>query len=278
MCLKEADAGAQAGHHLDPIIVLVEIVARCGPPGRARANQQFRVHGEIEIRRRGWVDSEEFRWGDANHGEWDVIDQNGLTHGSRCSAETFLAETDIEDSDRGRARTVVIGNDEAASGGTDAEPTKVISGYIFAAGNFSLTVDHQIQALGRVVGEDTGENCTGILLEELKCREREDSGDGSGCGIVLGTAADGTHDRNPRHLGVPFQHDQGIRIRYGKRAQQNGIHEAVNRGIGPNAKGEGESGKQGERRIAPHYPRGVAEVLDELLQKRPGPHGAGVLF
>src|SRR5690348_15502684 len=52
---------------------------------------------------------------------------------------------------------------------------------------------------------------------------------------------------------------------YGKRVQQNSVHNAENSGVGANAKGESENGDCRETRVAAKLPQSVAHILDNIF-------------
>ena len=79
-------------------------------------------------------------------------------------------------------------------------------------------------------------------------------------------------------FAVPIQDHQGLGIGNRKGAQQDRIHEAVDRTIGSDAQREREQSESAENSIAEHCPHTVAEILDELFQQNPAPDGTSVLL
>ena len=154
--LGEGDAGTQARHHLEPIVIpFEELPSRWGR--RIRFQQKARLHRNIQVRNVGGVDAEEFRRCDPGHRERDVVDPNGLSQGRFRTSEAPLTEGKTHHGDRGRSRPIVIGDHQASRGGCDAEPEKIVAGYILAANEVGVTFGCQVQAPGRAEREHARE-------------------------------------------------------------------------------------------------------------------------
>src|SRR3989442_15095563 len=96
-CLRlgHADTGTQAAHHFDPVEVSVAIhTSRSGA-----VYEHIRVQRKVEVRRRRWVDSKEFRWRNTDHRKGQIIDENRLSNRIRRSPKALLAcrKTDYGD-------------------------------------------------------------------------------------------------------------------------------------------------------------------------------------
>src|ERR1700756_20732 len=103
--LGHAYAGTQAAHHFDPVEVSVGIhTSRLGT-----VHEQIRVQRKIEVRRRRWIHSEEFRRRDTDYREGNVIDENRLSNSIRRSSKAILACSKTDYDDRRCARAVVFG-------------------------------------------------------------------------------------------------------------------------------------------------------------------------
>src|SRR5580658_3181866 len=106
-CLRlgNAYAGTQTAHHFDPVEVSVGIhTSRSGT-----LHEQIRVQRKVEVRRRGRVDSKEFRWRNTDHRKGHIMDQNRLSNRSRRSPKALLARRKTDYGDRRCAWTVVFG-------------------------------------------------------------------------------------------------------------------------------------------------------------------------
>ena len=72
------------------------------------------------------------------------------------------------------------------------------------------------------------------------------------------------------------QRDERRGIGDGKRAQQDRLHEAVDRSVGANPERQRQARQRGERTISDQAAEAIARVLRQLLDWRPGPQRAGV--
>ena len=84
--LRQAHARTQAGHHLDPIIVRIEILLGEVAGAALGSQQEIGVQRNIEIRRHRGIDAEESRRRDPGCGLWnsqEKITQWDLRKGSR---------------------------------------------------------------------------------------------------------------------------------------------------------------------------------------------------
>ena len=274
--LHYAHARTQARHDFDPIVVRIEISIGDVARSSFLLQQEVGVQRNIEIGRRRGIDAEKSRRRDSRYRERDVIDQDELPGRARCIAEAPLTEREAQDSDRRRSRPIVIRNNHPPGSRRHGEPTKIIPGDILAAGQLGLSLHHQVYLARRVVREHARKDRVG-LPQKLERRKREDSGRRSGLRIVINSAASAVHDRTPRIFVVPVQHHQRFGIRNRQRAQQNRVHEAVDRGVGPDAKRQRQRGQRGECAVVDHSAQSVAKILHKLFKECPGPHGASVL-
>ena len=173
-CLRlgHAYAGTQAAHHFDPVEVSVGIHTS----GSGAVYEQIRVQRKVEVRRCGWVDSEEFRWRHADHREGLVIDENWLSNRIRRSSKAILACSKTDYGDRRRAWTVVLGIDQTSRGRRHSQAAEILASDELGAGAHGLPADGQGTVLCVEVSEERGED--GILLaQRLERAVREDPRD-----------------------------------------------------------------------------------------------------
>ena len=95
--------------------------------------------------------------------------------------------------------------------------------------------------------------------------------------LVVVHAAGQAVDHARLILRSPMENHQLLRILYRQISQQNRIHEAEDGGVGADAERERNGRDRGEQRIRSHGPQAIAQVLQELLPKCPGPHGSAFL-
>src|SRR5579871_4224581 len=69
-----------------------------------------------------------------------------------------------------------------------------------------------------------------------------------------------------------FQHDQRFRILHRERPQQDGVHETVDGGVRADAECKRYDREQGKQPVGSHGPKGVAQVLSQLLEPGPDPN------
>src|SRR5204863_1630859 len=128
-----------------------------------------------------------------------------------------------------------------------------------------LPADGQVTGLSVKVSEERGKD--GILLaKRLERAVREDPGDQGAFVTRPEKALYPVHD--VAALGrpaMPIQHHQRLGIGHRQRAQQNRLHEAVDRNIGPDAQGKGEDHDGSEARGFSQYSETVAGILNEVL-------------
>ena len=168
-CLRlgHAYAGTQTAHHFDPVEVSVGI--HTGRPGAV--HEQIRVQRKIEVRRRRWIDSEEFRRRHADHREGHVIDENRLSNRTRRSPKALLAGGKTDYRDRRRAWTVVFGIDQTSRGGRHFQAAKILAGDVLRAGAGGLPSDGQGLVTSVEVSEQRGKD--GILLAKRLANRQE---------------------------------------------------------------------------------------------------------
>src|SRR5258708_36904181 len=101
--LSKADTWTQPAHHIDPIVVPLEVVLRSKTKLVAGSEQFVGVHRQIHVRSRRWIHAEEFRRRNAHHGEWRVVDENRLSGRVGGPSETPLTEPVTHDGYRRRS-------------------------------------------------------------------------------------------------------------------------------------------------------------------------------
>src|SRR5207247_2072767 len=92
--LGKGDAGTQARHDLQPVVVSFEELP-CRRDRGIRYQQKAGLHGEVQVRNVGGVDAEELRRRDPGHRERDVVDPNGLSWGRFCTSAAALTEAKL---------------------------------------------------------------------------------------------------------------------------------------------------------------------------------------
>ena len=240
------------------------------------------MQGEIHLGRLAGIHPEELGRRHTDHGERHVVDQNRLT-GRLCgAAKTPLAVAHADHRHRWRAGAIVVAKDQTARCWQHREPAKEVARDVFAPGELGLAFNHDVDFASRDVGKDAGKDWRRRLLQTLECWERENR-----CrdafGVAIGTAVGAAHHELARFgVGVrfttPFHHHQRRGVRHGQRAQQDGVHEAVDRRVRTDSKRERQCGQGGEHPVLEHRPQAVADVLTELLERDPRPERASVFL
>ena len=259
----------------------IEIPLRTESKLVGRSQQFVGMHRNIDIRSPSGIDAEEPGRRHTQHSEGEVVDQNRLADSIGSSSEALFAQGIADDGDSRRSRPIVVRNDEPAGRREDGESAEIVAGYGEAGGKVSLSLDREVQ-LSRLPRLEIGEHAREdriVFLEQFERLEGEHAARCSRFGVAPTTAAHRSHDEVAPGvgLGVPIQDDQRLGIRNRQRAQQDRIHEAVDRRIGADAQRQTQNHQCCEQPVGSHGPEGVAHVLAELLDDRPSPHGAGVL-
>src|SRR5205085_5036474 len=133
-------------------------------------HKHIRVQRKVDLRRRRWVDSEEFRRRDTDHREGHVIDENRLSNRIRRSSKAILACRKTDYGHRRRAGTVVFGVDQTSRGRRHCQAAEIFRGNVLRAGAHgtralaSLPPDGQGAVVSVEVSEKRGED--GILLAQ----------------------------------------------------------------------------------------------------------------
>jgi len=256
-----------------------------GPVGRrieaellAGAQVLQRVQRQVDVGVGRGIRPEEPGRRDTDDREREVVDQDRRAGGTRRAPEAALGEGVAHDRDRGRTGLVVAVPNQPSGRGADAEPAEVPARHVPAARQVGFSADRDVHAPGLPVPEVREHAREDSLLraEEFEDREREDTGRRTRRRVAPRAAAHRAHDGDSLALRVPVQNDEGLGIRDGERAQQDGVHEAVDRRVGPDAEPERQDDQHREQPVGGHRPQRVAHVLAELLQDRPSPGGAGV--
>ena len=239
------------------------------------------MHGEIDLRRGGRIDAEELSRRHPDHGERHIVDENLLPRRASGIAEALLAVAQAQDCHRRGASAIVVGKDQAARRRRHREPAKEVAGDVLALSELRLTFDHHIHAASRFVREEAGQDWRRHFAQALERRKRED-----GCRdvrtVAVGSAVHGMHHRRVRRGGpgpaLPLHRDQRGRVRDRQRAEQDRVHEAVDRRVGADPQRERERGQRREQAVLDHRPQAVAYVLRQLFEQDPGPQRARVLL
>ncbi len=138
--LRHAYARTEAAHHFDPVKVFVVIHAsRFGA-----VYQQIRVQRKVDLRRRRWVDSEEFRRRDADHREGHVVDENRLSNRIPRSAKAIFAGSKTDHGDGRCACTVVFGVDQTSRGRRHSQAAKILAADVLRVGGRGLPADREV--------------------------------------------------------------------------------------------------------------------------------------
>jgi hypothetical protein len=180
-----------------------------------------------------------------------------------------------------RAYPIVVRKYQAAGRGRNGQPAEIIAGDIFARSDLSLSLDRQVALLRRVISEQAGEDRL-VLPEEFKGAERENAAAQSRLAILPRTPIHPMHHMigaDPLALpAVPVQQCQGFGIGHRQRAEQDRIHEAVDRGVGADAQRQREHGQRSECAVVDHRAQPVAKILRKFFKECPGPRGACALL
>jgi len=100
----------------------------------------------------------------------------------------------------------------------------------------------------------------GLFLEDRQLAEAV---------VIVPRARDRAHDPC---LGVAVvEKEDPVRLGHGQGPEQHGVHDREDRGVGPDAEGQGEKGGQGEPLVLPEEPSPIAKIAKE------GFHGEAVL-
>ena len=198
---------------------------------------------------------------------------------ARRIAEAPLTECETQDSDRRCSNPIVIRNDHAPGGRRHLESAKIVPGDKLTAGLLGLAFHHHVHLARGVVSEHARENRAGVGPDELEGGKREDSGGRCPFVITPGAAAHAPHHGIASGwVGAPIQHGQRLGIGDRQRAQQERIHEAIDRRVGSDAERQRQNRQHAERLVGCHRAKAVAAVLRQLFQPGPSPRGARLLL
>ncbi|MCX6952010.1 MAG: hypothetical protein NTV51_07570 [Verrucomicrobia bacterium] len=257
--LGERGAGGHPAHDADPPIAgLAVVVGRTAEAGLVGEGDRdvgdfADLHRAVERGR-----------GDADQDGGDAVDRDGFSDGGRVATETALPVAVRNHGDGLGRRKVVGGGEKAAGGGRDAESEMIAAGSnLTAARDLGGTIDDHVESTGGGESEDGGEG-TGLFLKRLEGGEgKRRAGALVGTGLRGAPAAGGL--RADVFLGEPVEDDEFLRGPDWQHFEQDGLHQAEDGGVGPDAEGEGEDGDGGEA-------GGFRELAEGELEI--GKHGA----
>ena len=168
--LAHADAGAQAAHHFQPVIIVVEepaLLVIGGVRGEQRGGVQGQVHLGIRIR----VDTEEPGRGNSDDGERSVVDQDRPSDGGGAAGEAALPVLVTENRHGRRPAAIVVVRDQASGRGRHAEAAVETARHEQPIGDFGLVLRHQVDLPRRGIREQGGQRVL-IRAQKLKRAER----------------------------------------------------------------------------------------------------------
>jgi hypothetical protein len=93
-----------------------------------------------------------------DHGERDVVDQDGLAGCVGRTAKAPLAVAQADDRDRRRARAIVAANEQTARSGGHRQTLKEVTRHVFPRGELRRALDHHVQISRPVVREEAGQH------------------------------------------------------------------------------------------------------------------------
>ncbi len=221
------------------------------------------MHRNIDIRRGVGISAKETRRSDADNGERDIVDVDGLTKRLVRAAETSLTQRETDGRDGRSSSAVIIGRNQASSRGPNRKTAEVIARHILYLGELGVAADSQIESACALVSED-GREYGVIAAEEVEGGIGEKTANKSSVGIPIAIVM----AVGAVHLGLgrmPPQQHQRLRIGDGQRAQEDGIHKAEYGGVGSNAESEGQNRKRTEALVGQHRAQSIAGILEELF-------------
>ena len=185
---------------------------------------------------------------DADDGGFVPAKADELADDGGVGAEAADPDRVGEDDDVGGVGEIVFGAEEAAEGGTGRDEGQEVGGGV---GDFDL-LGIAFAGEGTVGDPDAGD------LIELFCALAEVVELETGEGGTVGVAEAGVEDGEAIGAGV------------GHRAEENGVDEAEDGGVGADADGQREDGESGKGGAATQLAEGVAEILGEGFECGPG--------
>src|SRR5580693_8659641 len=138
--------------------MLVPIAVAGGGAGTVGgSDKEIGVEGKVQIRCACRIDTEEPGWGDADGPEGSIVYEDLVAECGGGISEAAFCECVAEHGDGGCAGAIVIRDDQPAFGGDEGESAEIVAGDVFAAGDFGLTLDKDVQLSRGAIGEDDGE-------------------------------------------------------------------------------------------------------------------------
>src|SRR5437879_3590637 len=103
------------------------------------------MHGQIDVRQPGGIDSKKFRRGDAGDSEQTPVDQDGLADGFGDLSESPLGVSETGGYYWRGTHTIVAGIDQASGGGRNAQTTEESTRDVLACAEFGLAADLEVE-------------------------------------------------------------------------------------------------------------------------------------
>ncbi len=110
------------------------------------------------MRGQAGIHAEELRRRDTDHGERDVVDQDGLAYRVRRTAKAPLAIAHADDGDGRRTGAIVPAKKQTARSGRHRQPLKEVARHIFPRGELGHAFDRYVQISSPVVCEEAGQH------------------------------------------------------------------------------------------------------------------------
>ena len=129
--LRHRNAGAQASHHLDPVIMFVDVALADDPARFAlRVQHKIGVHRDVEIRHPPRIDAEKSRRRDSDRRERNIVDEHRLPDRVCDIAEPSLREGVAEHHHLQRSGTIVVAANQTSRCRRQRQPAKEVSRYV----------------------------------------------------------------------------------------------------------------------------------------------------
>ncbi len=181
-----------------------------------------------------------------------VVDAHGLAHRARVGPEAPCPEA-VAEHDHGMAArgAVVLGREQAAHRGGEAQDLEEVPGHQVAGHVVGLLAHRQVHG-GRVVAEHTLEDR--VLVAQALVHgmgERDDR-----VAVVVRRAGEGPRAAQDHELAG---------VLYGQEPQQDLVHQAEYRGVGPDPEGQGQHYHEREAGVLGERPQRELQVLPEIF-------------
>ena len=229
--LAQTDPGAQPAHHFQPVKIVIEESALF-IIGRVRCQQRGRVQGQVYLGICLRVHPKEPGRGNSHNGERRVVNQDLPSYSGRARGEAALPVPVAENRHGRRPAAIVLVRDQAPGGGRHAESVIKPARDELPVGNFRLILRHQVDFPSRGIGKQ-GAEWFRVRAQQLKNTEGI-VGTGRYALVPMPASVLAVNHRR-MVVGAPVEHHQLLRVLYRQRAQQDRIHEAIDRGVRPNA-------------------------------------------